>query len=336
MKTRVAINGFGRIGRMSFRIMLERKDIEVVGINDLTDTHTLAHLLKYDTNYGHLQHEVSSGEGYISVDGVKIPVSAEKDPAMLPWGELKVDVVIESTGRFVTTADASAHLKAGAKKVVISAPAKDEETKTLVIGANEGELSEAGDVLSNASCTTNSIAAVMDIMEMEYGIEKAMLTTVHSYTASQDLQDGPGKDLREARAAAENIVPTTTGAAKAVGLTVPSLKGKFDGLSVRVPTSVVSLSDVTMLLKRDVTKQEINEMFIKKSKEPYYQGILTVSDEPLVSSDYIGNSHSGTIDLALTNVVGGNMAKVVVWYDNEWGYSNRLVEMVADVGKTLS
>ncbi|MDO8265668.1 MAG: glyceraldehyde-3-phosphate dehydrogenase, partial [Candidatus Saccharibacteria bacterium] len=266
----------------------------------------------------------------------KIPVSAEKDPAMLPWGDLKVDVVIESTGRFVTTADASAHLKAGAKKVVISAPAKDEETKTLVIGANEGELSEAGDVLSNASCTTNSIAAVMDIMEMEYGIEKAMLTTVHSYTASQDLQDGPGKDLREARAAAENIVPTTTGAAKAVGLTVPSLKGKFDGLSVRVPTSVVSLSDVTMLLKRDVTKEEINEMFIKKSKEPYYQGILTVSDEPLVSSDYIGNSHSGTIDLALTNVVGGNMAKVVVWYDNEWGYSNRLVEMVADVGKTLS
>ena len=336
MKTKVAINGFGRIGRMSFRIMLERKDIEVVGINDLTDTHTLAHLLKYDTNYGQLQHEVSSGEGYIEVDGVKIPVSAEKDPNALPWGALNVDVVIESTGRFVTTADASAHLKAGAKKVVISAPAKDEETKTLVIGANEDELSEAGDVLSNASCTTNSIAAVMDIMEMEYGIEKAMLTTVHSYTASQDLQDGPGKDLREARAAAENIVPTTTGAAKAVGLTVPSLKGKFDGLSVRVPTSVVSLSDVTMLLKRDVTKEEINQMFIAKSKEPYYQGILTVSDEPLVSSDYIGNSHSGTIDLALTNVVGGNMAKVVVWYDNEWGYSNRLVEMVADVGKTLS
>ncbi len=335
MKTRVAINGFGRIGRMSFRIMLERKDIEVVGINDLTDTHTLAHLLKYDTNYGKLQHKVSSGEGYIEVDGVKIPICAEKDPNLLPWGDLSVDVVIESTGRFVTTADASAHLKAGAKKVVISAPAKDEETKTLVIGANEGEIDEAGDVLSNASCTTNSIAAVMDIMEMEYGIDKAMLTTVHSYTASQDLQDGPGKDLREARAAAENIVPTTTGAAKAVGLTVPSLKGKFDGLSVRVPTSVVSLSDVTMLLKRDVTKEEINDMFVKKAAEPYYQGILAVSDEPLVSSDYIGNSNSGTIDLALTNVVGGNMAKVVVWYDNEWGYSNRLVEMVADVGKLL-
>lgn len=336
MKTRVAINGFGRIGRMAFRIMADRKDIEVVGINDLTDTHTLAHLLKFDTNYGKFTHEIKSSDKGIVVDGTEIPVSAEKDPTMLPWKDLNVDVVIESTGRFVTTEAASAHLKAGAKKVVISAPAKDDETKTLVIGANEDELDQAGDVLSNASCTTNSIAAVMDIMEMEYGIEKAMLTTVHSYTASQDLQDGPGKDLREARAAAENIVPTTTGAAKAVGLTVPSLKGKFDGLSVRVPTSVVSLSDVTMLLKKDVTKEEINEMFKKKAEEPYYQGILAVSDEPLVSSDYIGNSNSGTIDLLLTNVVGGNLAKVVVWYDNEWGYSNRLVEMVADVGKLLN
>ena len=336
MKTRVAINGFGRIGRMAFRIMADRKDIEVVGINDLTDTHTLAHLLKFDTNYGKFTHEIKSSDKGIVVDGTEIPVSAEKDPTMLPWKDLNVDVVIESTGRFVTTEAASAHLKAGAKKVVISAPAKDDETKTLVIGANEDELDQAGDVLSNASCTTNSIAAVMDIMEMEYGIEKAMLTTVHSYTASQDLQDGPGKDLREARAAAENIVPTTTGAAKAVGLTVPSLKGKFDGLSVRVPTSVVSLSDVTMLLKKDVTKEEINEMFKKKAEEPYYQAILAVSDEPLVSSDYIGNSNSGTIDLLLTNVVGGNLAKVVVWYDNEWGYSNRLVEMVADVGKLLN
>jgi glyceraldehyde 3-phosphate dehydrogenase len=321
---------------MTFRIMAERKDIEVVGINDLTDTKTLAHLLKYDTNYGLFTHKVTASEGFVIVDDVKIPVFAEKDPSALPWGDLNVDVVIESTGRFTTTADASAHVKAGAKKVVISAPAKDEETKTLVIGANEDEIDQAGDVLSNASCTTNSIAAVMDIMEMEYGIEKAMLTTVHSYTASQDLQDGPGKDLREARAAAENIVPTTTGAAKAVGLTVPSLKGKFDGLSVRVPTSVVSLSDVTMLLKRDVTKEEINEMFKKKVAEPYYQGILAVTDEPLVSSDYIGNSYSGTVDMLLTNVVGGNLAKVVVWYDNEWGYSNRLVEMVSDVGKALA
>lgn len=335
MKTRVAINGFGRIGRMSFRILAERKDVEVVGINDLTDTRTLAHLLKHDTNYGEFQHEVSYDESSISVDGVSIPISAEKDPAMLPWGKLNVDVVIESTGRFVTTELASAHLKAGAKKVVLSAPAKDEETPTIVIGANEDELANSGDIVSNASCTTNSIAAVMAIMELEFGVEKAMLTTVHSYTATQVLQDGPSKDLREARAAAQNLVPTTTGAAKAVALTVTSLKNKFDGLSVRVPTSVVSMSDVTMLLKRDTTIEEINEVFKKQVKEPYFQGILAVSEEPLVSSDYIGNSHSGTVDALLTNVVDGNLAKVVVWYDNEWGYSNRLVEMVVDVGKSL-
>ena len=336
MKTRVAINGFGRIGRMAFRIMAERKDIEVVGINDLTDTKTLAHLLKHDTNYGQFQHEVSCDETNIIVDGVSIPVSAEKDPAALPWESLNVDVVIESTGRFTTTEQAGAHLKAGAKKVVISAPAKDDETATLVIGANEDSLAQAGDVISNASCTTNSIAAVMSIMEMEFGIEKAMLTTVHSYTATQVLQDGPSKDLREARAAAQNLVPTTTGAAKAVALTVTSLKGKFDGLSVRVPTSVVSLSDVTMLLKRNTTIEEINDVFKKQVKEPYFQGIIDVSEEPLVSSDFIGNSHSGIVDLLLTNVVDGNLVKVVVWYDNEWGYSNRLVEMVADVGKALA
>lgn len=333
VKTKVAINGFGRIGRMAFRIMSDRTDIEIVGINDLTDTRTLAHLLKHDTNYGKFSHDVSSDETSIIVDGVHIPVSAEKDPTALPWGKLSVDVVIESTGRFVTTESAGAHLQAGAKKVVISAPAKDEVTKTLVIGANEDELKNAGDIISNASCTTNSIASVMDIMEREFGIEKAMLTTVHSYTASQDLQDGPGKDLREARAAAENLVPTTTGAARAVSLAIPSLKGKFDGLSVRVPTSVVSLSDVTMLLKKNTTKEEINDVFKKAAKEPYYQGILDVSDEPLVSRDYVGNSHSGTVDLLLTNVVDGNLVKVVVWYDNEWGYSNRLVEMVADIGK---
>jgi glyceraldehyde 3-phosphate dehydrogenase len=335
MKIRVAINGFGRIGRMSFRILAERKDVEVVGINDLTDTKTLAHLLKHDTNYGEFGHDVSFDDTSIIVDGVAIPVSAEKDPTMLPWGDLQVDVVIESTGRFVTTEAASAHLKAGAKKVVLSAPAKDDETPTIVIGANEERLSETGDVISNASCTTNSIAAVMGVMEMEFGIQKAMLTTVHSYTATQALQDGPSKDLRESRAAAQNLVPTTTGAAKAVALTVPSLKGKFDGLSVRVPTSVVSISDVTMLLGRDTTKEEINDVFKKHAKESYFQGIIAVTEEPLVSSDYIGNSHSGTVDLLLTNVVDGNLAKVVVWYDNEWGYSNRLVELVADVGKTL-
>lgn len=335
MKTRVAINGFGRIGRIAFRSAYDRTDIEIVGLNDLTDTKTLAHLLQHDTNYGEYGHKVTYDDKNIIVNGVKIPVFAEKDPAVLPWKDLNVDVVIESTGRFTKFEDASLHLKAGAKKVVISGPSKSPEVKTIVIGANEDQLAEAGDIISNASCTTNSAAAVMDIMDRTFGVEKAMLTTVHSYTASQVIQDAPSKDLREARAAAQNIVPTTTGAAVAVALTVPSLQGKFDGISIRVPTPVVSLSDITFVLKQDVTIEQINDTFKKASAEPYYQGILGVSDVPLVSHDYIGNSHSGVVDLLLTNVVAGNMAKVVVWYDNEWGYSNRLVELVADVGKLV-
>ena len=335
MKTRVAINGFGRIGRIAFRIARERSDVEVVAVNDLTDTKTLAYLLAHDTNYGNYARKVEFDDKNIIIDGVKIPVLAEKDPAALPWKDLKVDVVIESTGFFTNGEAAGAHLKAGAKKVVISAPAKDDTVKTIVIGANDEELKNAGDIISNASCTTNSIAAVMDIMDREFGVEKAMLTTVHSDTASQSLADGPKKDLREGRAAPQNIVPTTTGAAIAVTKTVPSLQDKFDGLSVRVPTPVVSLSDVTLVLKRNTTVEEINQVLKKASNEPYYQGIVAVSDEPLVSSDYIGNAASGTVDLELTNVVDGNLAKVVVWYDNEWGYSNRLVELVADVGKLL-
>ncbi len=332
MKTRVAINGFGRIGRIAFRIAFERKDVEIVGINDLTDTKTLSHLLKHDTNYGEYAQEVSFDDKHIVVGGHKIPLFAEKDPAALPWKDLNVDVVIESTGRFTSFEDASLHIKAGAKKVVISGPSKSPEVKTIVIGANEDELKDAGDIISNASCTTNSAAAVMDIMERTFGVEKAMLTTVHSYTASQVLQDAPAKDLREARGAASNIVPTSTGAAIAVALTVPSVAGKFDGISIRVPTPVVSLSDITFVLRHEVTKEQINETFKKAAADPYYQGILAVSETPLVSHDYIGNSHSGIVDLLLTNVVAGNMAKVVVWYDNEWGYSNRLVELVADVG----
>lgn len=335
MRTRVAINGFGRIGRIAFRIAFERKDLEIVAINDLTDTRTLSHLLRHDTNFGEYDQEVSYDEQNIIVAGHKIRVYTEKDPSALPWKDLEVDVVIESTGRFTLFEDASLHLKAGAKKVVLSGPSKSPEVNTIVIGANEDTLKDAGDIISNASCTTNSVAAVMDIMERTFGVEKAMLTTVHSYTATQVLQDGPSKDLRESRGAAQNIVPTTTGAATAVALTVPSIKGKFDGLSIRVPTPVVSISDVTFLLGKDTTIEEINETFKKVSKEPYYQGILGVSDVPLVSHDYIGNSHSGVVDLLLTNVVAGNMAKVVVWYDNEWGYSNRLVEMVADVGKLI-
>lgn len=335
MKTRVAINGFGRIGRIAFRVAFDRKDIEIVGLNDLTDTKTLSHLLKHDSSYGAYDKEVTFDEKHINVDGQKIEVFAEKDPNLLPWKNLDVDVVIESTGRFTDFEGASSHIKAGAKKVVISGPSKSPEVNTIVLGANEDELKNAGNIISNASCTTNSAAAVMDIMNRAFGVEKAMLTTVHSYTASQVIQDAPAKDLREGRAAAQNIVPTTTGAAIAVALTVPEVKGKFDGISIRVPTPVVSLSDITFVLEKDVTIEQINDTFKKAVKEPYYQGILDVSDEPLVSHDYIGNSHSGIVDLLLTNVVAGNMAKVVVWYDNEWGYSNRLVELVADVGKLL-
>ena len=334
-KTRIGINGFGRIGRSSFKIAFERDDIEIVAINDLTDTKTLAYLLKHDSNYGTYHYDVSSDDTGILVDGKHIKVTAEKDPAALPWGDLQIDVVIESTGRFTAKEDAELHIKAGAKRVVISGPTKSDGVDTIVLGANEDKLETATEVISNASCTTNSLGAVMAILDGEFGVEKAMLTTVHSYTASQALQDAPAKDLREGRNAAENIVPTTTGAATAVAKALPQLVGKFDGLSVRVPTPVVSLSDVTLLFKRNVTKDEINEVLKKAAAEPFYQGILDYSEEPLVSGDYIGNSHSGTVDSLLTNVVGGNLAKVVVWYDNEWGYSNRLVEVVADTGRLL-
>jgi len=335
MKTHIAINGFGRIGRNAFKIAFARDDLEIVAINDLTDTKTLAYLLKHDSNYGTYDKEVGHDDENIIVDGHKVKVLAEKDPAMLPWKDMEVDVAIESTGFFTDKEGASKHITAGAKRVVISGPTKSDGVDTVVLGANDDKLEGATEVISNASCTTNSLGAVMAILESEFGVEKSMLTTVHSYTASQALQDAPKKDLREGRNAAENIVPTTTGAAIAVTLTLPQLKDKFDGLSIRVPTPVVSLSDVTALLKRNTTVEEINEVFKKAAAEPFYQGILGVSDEPLVSSDYIGNSHSGTVDLALTKVVAGNLVKVMVWYDNEWGYSNRLVEVVADTGKFL-
>ena len=333
--TRVAINGFGRIGRNAFKIAFERSDIEIVAINDLTDDKTLAHLLKHDTNYGAYHHEVGFGESKIIVDGKEIPVFAQKDPAQLPWKDLNVDVVIESTGFFVDPAKAKAHIDAGAKKVVISAPAKGEGAETVVLGVNEDKLEGAGEIISNASCTTNCITPVAAIIESNFGIEKAMMTTVHSYTASQVLQDGPAKDLREARSAAENIVPTTTGASIAAAKALPALKDRFGGLSIRVPTPVVSLSDFVIITKRKVTVEEVNEVFKKAAENPYYQGILAVTEEELVSSDFIGNSHSAIVDLSLTAVIDGNMLKVVAWYDNEWGYSNRLVEEVADIGNLL-
>ncbi len=335
-RSKIGINGFGRIGRNAFKIAFERSDLEIVAINDLTDTKTLAYLLKHDSNYGLYEHDVSFDDDGIIVNGTHIKVCAEKDPSALPWGELGVEVVIESTGRFTLKEDAAMHIRAGAKRVVISGPTKSEDVDTIVYGANDDAIEGSTEVISNASCTTNSLGAVMAILDAEYGVEKSMLTTVHSYTASQALQDAPNKDLREGRNAAENIVPTTTGAAIAVTKTLPQLVGKFDGLSIRVPTPVVSISDITVLLGRDATVEEINETFKKAAAEPFYQGILGVSEESLVSRDYIGNSHSGVVDLQLTKVVGGNLAKIMVWYDNEWGYSNRLVELVADLGKTLN
>src|SRR5688572_15125994 len=336
MKTRVAINGFGRIGRNAFKIAFERSDIEIVAINDLTDTKTLAHLLKHDSSYGTYQHEVAADDTGIKVKGHHIKVLAEKDPANLPWGAHGVDVVIESTGFFVDPAKAKAHIDpAGAKKVVISAPAKGEGADTIVLGVNEDKIDHATDVISNASCTTNCITPVAAVVESHFGIEKAMMTTVHSYTASQRLQDAPAKDLREARAAAENIVPTTTGASIAAAKALPALEGIFGGLSIRVPTPVVSLADFTFVTKKKVTVEQVNEVFKQASKEPYYQGILGVTEEELVSSDFKGDSHSAVVDLKLTAVTGDDMLKVIAWYDNEWGYSNRLVELVADVGKAL-
>lgn len=334
-QTKLGINGFGRIGRNAFKIAFERGDVEIVAINDLTDTKTLAYLLKNDSNYGTYQHDVTYDDQNIIVDGKSIKVLAERDPVALPWASLEVDVVIESTGFFTAKEDAEKHITAGAKRVVISGPSKSDGVDTIVLGANEDKIEGASHVVSNASCTTNSLGAVMAILDGEFGVEKSLLTTVHSYTASQAIQDAPKKDLREGRNGAENIVPTTTGAAIAVTKTLPQLEGKFDGLSIRVPTPVVSISDVTALLSRDVTVEEINAVFKKAAAEPFYQGILAVSEEPLVSRDYIGNSHSGTVDLLLTKVVGGNLIKICVWYDNEWGYSNRLVELVADIGKTV-
>ena len=330
---RVAINGFGRIGRNALKILLERHDAQVVAINDITDAATLAHLLKHDSTYGTYDKKVSSTEKSLIINTREIPVFAEKDPANLPWKKLNVDVVIESTGFFTKPEDAKAHITAGAKKVIISAPAKGEGAKTVVLGVNEDVLEEGDVIISNASCTTNCIAPVMKVLEDEFGIEKAMMTTVHSYTGSQRILDAPAKDLREARSAAENIVPTSTGASKAAALAIPRLKDRFNGLSVRVPTPVVSLSDITAVLKTSTTKEDLINLFKKAAKEPYYEGIIGITEEELVSTDFIGDPHSCIVDLPLIDVVGGDMVKIVAWYDNEWGYSNRLVELAIDFGK---
>lgn len=335
MLKKIAINGFGRIGRNAFKIALNRDDIEVVAINDLVTPQALAHLLKYDSTYGPYDREVSYDDDSIIVDGVHFPVYSETDPAKLPWGDLGADVVIESTGRFVDPAKAHAHIDAGAKKVVLSAPAKGGGATTIVLGVNDNDIATAGEIISNASCTTNCIAPVMSVLENNFGVEKAMMSTVHSYTSDQRLLDAPHKDERRMRSAAQNIIPTSTGASIAATEVIPSLKDKFGGLSLRVPTPVASIADITALMKRDVTVEEVNEVFRKAAAEDYYQGILDATDEKLVSSDFIGNPCSSIVDLSLTAVVQGNLLKVVAWYDNEWGYSNRLVELTADVAKSI-
>lgn len=328
----IAINGFGRIGRATFTALLDKKGINVVAINDLTDTKTLAYLLKYDSCYGAYEKSVSSTADSLIVGGKKYRITAEKDPSKLPWKELQVDVVIESTGRFTDKDGAGLHLKAGAKKVIISAPAKG-NIKTIVLGVNEEKFNKSDKIVSMASCTTNCLAPLSEVIRQNFGIKKAMMSTIHSYTADQNLVDGPHKDLRRARAAALNIVPTTTGAAIAVAETIPALKNKFDGMAMRVPTPVGSLCDVTFVTKKKVDEKTVNAVIKKAAHSARFKNILEAVEEPIVSSDIVGNPTSSIVDLALTKVVDGDLLKVVAWYDNEWGYSNRLADLCEYIGK---
>ncbi|WP_217595869.1 type I glyceraldehyde-3-phosphate dehydrogenase [Cohnella sp. GbtcB17] len=330
MTVKIGINGFGRIGRNVFRASLNNPEVEVVAINDLTDVNTLKHLLKYDTTHGKLNATVEAGEGALIVNGKTIKVFAERDPGNLPWASVGAEIVVESTGIFTAKEKAELHLKGGAKKVIISAPATNEDI-TIVMGVNEDKYDpSAHTILSNASCTTNCLAPFAKVINDQFGIVKGMMTTIHSYTNDQSVLDLPHKDLRRARAAAENIIPSTTGAAKAVSLVLPELKGKLNGMSFRVPTPNVSVTDLVAEVKSNVTVDEVNAA-LKAAAEGPLKGILNYSDEPLVSSDYNGDPASSTIDALSTMVVEGNMVKVVSWYDNEWGYSNRVVDLAAFV-----
>ncbi|WP_026487157.1 type I glyceraldehyde-3-phosphate dehydrogenase [Caldanaerobius polysaccharolyticus] len=328
MTVRVGINGFGRIGRNAFKAALEKgSDIEFVAVNDLTDPATLAHLLKYDSLFGKFKGTVEATENSMIVNGKEIKILKETDPSKLPWGELGVDIVIESTGRFTKREDAAKHLQGGAKKVIISAPAKEEDI-TIVMGVNEDKYDPKNHhIISNASCTTNCLAPVAKVLDDNFGIVRGMMTTVHSYTNDQRILDLPHKDLRRARAAAQSIIPTTTGAAKAVALVMPNLKGKLNGMAMRVPTPTVSITDFVAELKKDVTVEEVNGA-LKAAAEGPMKGILAYCEEPLVSVDFRGDSHSSIVDALSTMVIEGNMVKVVAWYDNEWGYSNRVIDLV--------
>lgn len=332
MATKIAINGFGRIGRCSLRAAIkENLDIEIVAINDLADNKTLAHLFKYDTSYGVFDGEVKLEGDYMVVNGKKILMLAEKDPEKLPWKDLKIDVVLECTGVFRDRIGLTKHITAGAKKVIISAPAKDDDIPSYLLGINADEYKNES-IIDMGSCTTNCLAPVVKILETEFGIVKGFMTTIHSYTNDQNLLDLPHKDLRRARAAAENIVPTTTGAAKAIGKVVPGVKGKMDGIAVRVPTPVVSLVDLVCEIKKETTVEEVNAAFDKYSNKGEMKGVFFVEKEPLVSSDFKGNSFSSIFDPEYTKV-NGNMVKLMAWYDNEWAYSCRLVELAKIIGK---
>ncbi|MFD7401233.1 type I glyceraldehyde-3-phosphate dehydrogenase [Streptomyces sp. NPDC059866] len=335
MTIRVGINGFGRIGRNYFRALLEQgADIEIVAVNDLGDTATTAHLLKYDTILGRLKAEVSHTADTITVDGHTIKVLSERNPADIPWGELGVDIVIESTGIFTKKEDAAKHIAGGAKKVLISAPAKDEDI-TIVMGVNHDKYDPANHhVISNASCTTNCVAPMAKVLDENFGIVKGLMTTVHAYTNDQRILDFPHKDLRRARAAAENIIPTTTGAAKATALVLPQLKGKLDGIAMRVPVPTGSVTDLVVELGREVTKEEVNAAF-QKAAEGELKGLLEYTEDPIVSSDIVNAPASCTFDSSLTMVQEGKNVKVIGWYDNEWGYSNRLVDLTVFVGNQL-
>lgn len=325
---KVGINGFGRIGRNVFRAALDNKDVEIVAINDLTDVKTLAHLLKYDTTHGKFNATVEAKEGALVVNGKEVKVFAERNPENLPWSSVGAEIVVESTGIFTAKEKAEAHLKGGAKKVIISAPATNEDI-TIVMGVNEDKYDAASHtVISNASCTTNCLAPFAKVLNDKFGIVKGMMNTIHSYTNDQNVLDLPHKDLRRARAAAQNIIPTTTGAAKAVSLVLPELKGKLNGMSMRVPTPNVSVTDLVVELEKNVSVEEVNAA-LKEAAEGALKGIMNYSDEPLVSSDYNGDPASSTIDALSTMVIGDNMVKVVSWYDNEWGYSNRVVDLAA-------
>ena len=334
MTTRVGINGFGRIGRNFFRAALEQgADIEIVAVNDLTDTKTLAHLLKYDSILGRFSGEVSYDESSIIVNGKAIKVLAQRNPADLPWGELGVEVVVESTGFFTDGEKAKAHIEAGAKKVVISAPAKNVDG-TFVMGVNEADYDGASmNIVSNASCTTNCLAPLAKVLHENFGIVRGIMTTIHSYTGDQRVLDAPHGDLRRARAAALNMIPTKTGAAQAVALVLPELKGKFDGLAVRVPTPTVSLTDLTFQAEKEVSVEAINAA-VKAAAEGELKGILAYTEDPIVSTDIVGDPHSSIFDASETKVIG-DLVKVLSWYDNEWGYSNRLVELTAYIGERL-